>query len=208
MTRVATSPARTGPGGAAARLPPAPFAAPVAAPFAAPFTPGRRGGAAGRCGAAVREEEVGGGPAPAREELEALEAQLAAAVADEDYRTAASLRDRLRAKRLEDPAYRLEEQLREAVEGEDYAAAARLRDSLEKVLASRREAQRQTVEGVGTSSECTSQGLVRVAVQSFYVPSKSAPSEGQFFFAYKVQIENVGLEAVRLVSRHWIITYR
>jgi ApaG protein len=47
---------------------------------------------------------------------------------------------------------------------------------------------------------------VRVTVRSAYVPERSAPAQGQYFFAYHVTIANQGGETVQLVSRHWIIT--
>ena len=47
---------------------------------------------------------------------------------------------------------------------------------------------------------------VLVEVESQYVPSRSNPEEGRFFFAYTIRISNVGDETVQLVSRHWIIT--
>ena len=54
-------------------------------------------------------------------------------------------------------------------------------------------------------SDATTRG-VRVQVHSTYVPERSAPPEGRFFFAYRVRISNVGEETVQLVSRHWLIT--
>jgi ApaG protein len=47
---------------------------------------------------------------------------------------------------------------------------------------------------------------VRVQVRSTYVPERSAPSEGHYFFAYRVRISNEGEETVQLISREWIIT--
>jgi ApaG protein len=47
---------------------------------------------------------------------------------------------------------------------------------------------------------------VRVEVRSSYVPERSAPSQSQYFFAYRVRITNEGEETVQLVSRHWVIT--
>jgi ApaG protein len=47
---------------------------------------------------------------------------------------------------------------------------------------------------------------VRVQVRSTYVPERSAPAEGHYFFAYRVRISNEGEERVQLVSRAWIIT--
>jgi ApaG protein len=54
-------------------------------------------------------------------------------------------------------------------------------------------------------SEATTRG-VRVEVQSTYVPERSSPPQGHFFFAYRVRISNHGEETVQLLSRHWIIT--
>ena len=54
-------------------------------------------------------------------------------------------------------------------------------------------------------SEAVTRGI-RVQVQSFFVPERSAPEEGQWFFAYRVTISNEGSERAQLISRHWIIT--
>jgi ApaG protein len=54
-------------------------------------------------------------------------------------------------------------------------------------------------------SEATTRG-VKVKVVSEFVPERSDPQNGEFFFAYHVTIENHGDEPVKLVSRHWIIT--
>ncbi len=54
-------------------------------------------------------------------------------------------------------------------------------------------------------SDATTRG-VRVQVQSRYVPERSSPAEGHYFFAYRVRISNAGEDTVRLVSRSWVIT--
>lgn len=56
-----------------------------------------------------------------------------------------------------------------------------------------------------SKSEAVTRG-VRVKVQAQYVAERSRPAEGQWFFAYRIRIENEGSETVQLVSRHWIIT--
>jgi ApaG protein len=38
------------------------------------------------------------------------------------------------------------------------------------------------------------------------VEERSQPLQGEYFFAYTIQIENEGSETVQLLSRHWIIT--
>ncbi len=54
-------------------------------------------------------------------------------------------------------------------------------------------------------SDTTTRG-VRVQVQSAYVPERSAPQEGRYFFAYRIRISNLGEQTVQLVSRRWVIT--
>lgn len=60
-----------------------------------------------------------------------------------------------------------------------------------------------------TQSTFTSEALtrkIRVAVVSEYAPSRSAPSDSQWFFLYTITISNEGQETVQLLTRHWIIT--
>jgi ApaG protein len=47
---------------------------------------------------------------------------------------------------------------------------------------------------------------IRVGVQARYVAQRSRPDEGLWFFAYRVELENLGEETVQLLSRHWVIT--
>jgi ApaG protein len=47
---------------------------------------------------------------------------------------------------------------------------------------------------------------VRVQVKSNYLPERSSPRDGHYFFTYRVRISNEGAETVQLVSREWIIT--
>ena len=54
-------------------------------------------------------------------------------------------------------------------------------------------------------SDCTTLGI-RVQVRSAYVPERSVPAQGRYFFAYKVRISNVGTETAQLVSRRWVIS--
>jgi ApaG protein len=54
-------------------------------------------------------------------------------------------------------------------------------------------------------SEATTRGI-RIEVSSTYVPERSAPEAGHYFFAYRVRITNVGDETAQLISRTWIIT--
>ncbi|HTF35551.1 MAG TPA: Co2+/Mg2+ efflux protein ApaG [Myxococcota bacterium] len=55
------------------------------------------------------------------------------------------------------------------------------------------------------SSEAVTKGI-RVEVTSRYVAERSAPEDGEWFFAYTVRISNEGSQTVQLLSRHWIIT--
>jgi ApaG protein len=46
---------------------------------------------------------------------------------------------------------------------------------------------------------------VRVSVETIYQPEYSNPANDHFMFAYKINIENVGNNAVQLMRRHWSI---
>ena len=54
-------------------------------------------------------------------------------------------------------------------------------------------------------SDATTRG-VRVQVRSVFVPERSSPEQGQWFFAYQIVITNSNAEQVQLLTRHWIIT--
>jgi ApaG protein len=47
---------------------------------------------------------------------------------------------------------------------------------------------------------------IAVSVEPTYLESRSLPDSSQYFWAYRVVIENQGRETVRLLSRHWMIT--
>lgn len=55
------------------------------------------------------------------------------------------------------------------------------------------------------NSQAITRGL-EVSVESRYVPERSSPDDGAWFFAYTVTLHNVGSDTVQLISRHWIIT--
>ena len=48
--------------------------------------------------------------------------------------------------------------------------------------------------------------LIRVRVKPEYVPEQSAPEDSYYFWAYTVEITNLGREVVQLKSRVWKIT--
>ena len=54
-------------------------------------------------------------------------------------------------------------------------------------------------------SDITTRGI-RVEVESFFDPDRSAPTEQYFLFAYTIRISNVGSEPAQLISREWRIT--
>ena len=47
---------------------------------------------------------------------------------------------------------------------------------------------------------------IAVTVEPTYLEAKSTPGTSQYFWAYRVIIENQGRETVQLLSRHWMIT--
>ena len=54
-------------------------------------------------------------------------------------------------------------------------------------------------------SDQTTEGI-RIQVRTAYLAEKSAPTQGRYFFAYRVRITNTGNEAAQLISRRWVIT--
>jgi ApaG protein len=47
---------------------------------------------------------------------------------------------------------------------------------------------------------------IAVSVIPTYLEAQSSPDTSQYFWAYRVIIENQGQETVQLLSRHWMIT--
>jgi ApaG protein len=47
---------------------------------------------------------------------------------------------------------------------------------------------------------------IAVSVEPTYLEAHSSPHSSQYVWAYRVTIENQGLETVQLLSRHWMIT--
>ena len=49
---------------------------------------------------------------------------------------------------------------------------------------------------------------VVVRVKSRFLDDQSQPADNQFFWAYHIEIENLGDRSIQLMSRHWKITDR
>jgi ApaG protein len=47
---------------------------------------------------------------------------------------------------------------------------------------------------------------IAVSVEPNYLEARSSPDNSQYFWAYRVIIENQGRETVHLLSRHWMIS--
>ena len=47
---------------------------------------------------------------------------------------------------------------------------------------------------------------IAVSVEPTYLETRSSPWSSEYFWAYRVIIENQGQETVHLLSRHWMIT--
>ena len=47
---------------------------------------------------------------------------------------------------------------------------------------------------------------INISARVNYLPEQSDEADNRFVFAYTINITNVGSAAVKLVSRHWIIT--
>ena len=126
-----------------------------------------------------------------------LAREMAAAVAREDFASAAELRDALREAMDGDPRFVARRALRAAVADERYEDAARLRDELSAL-------EPPSAPLPPPESDVVTDG-VRVRVLSAYVPARSDPDAGTFFFAYTVRVTNEGEDVVQLKRREWII---
>ena len=47
---------------------------------------------------------------------------------------------------------------------------------------------------------------IAVSVEPAYLEAKSSPDRSEYFWTYRVIIENQGRETVQLLSRHWMIS--
>ena len=47
---------------------------------------------------------------------------------------------------------------------------------------------------------------IQITVIPEFLSDRSEPEEGRFFWAYTIEIANLGRETVQLVGRHWVIT--
>ncbi|XRB19975.1 ApaG protein [Pseudoscourfieldia marina] len=130
------------------------------------------------------------------EVIEHLQELMDSSVSDEKFEEAAKYRDLIdEAERL-DPILGRERELERAVREERYVDAAKLRDALAEL--------RPPPPKPVTESDSVANG-VRVRVKSFYVPERSSPERGQYFFAYRVAIKNSSDASVQVRSRRWVI---
>lgn len=49
-------------------------------------------------------------------------------------------------------------------------------------------------------------GNIQITVETAYINEQSIPDQNRYVFAYTITIKNNGLEAVKLLRRHWLIT--
>ena len=47
---------------------------------------------------------------------------------------------------------------------------------------------------------------ISIQVETQYIEPQSCPAENRYAFAYTITIRNHGLEPVKLLTRHWLIT--
>ena len=53
---------------------------------------------------------------------------------------------------------------------------------------------------------CTVTRQIEVKVTPRFLPDRSSPENGYFFWAYTINLTNLGSETVQLKTRHWRIT--
>ena len=47
---------------------------------------------------------------------------------------------------------------------------------------------------------------IQVTATPRYVAERSAPEQNRYFWAYTIEVSNLGQETVQLKARHWVIT--
>lgn len=47
---------------------------------------------------------------------------------------------------------------------------------------------------------------IQVTVLPEFMPERSEPDQGQYFWSYTIEIANLGSRLVQLIARHWLIT--
>jgi ApaG protein len=47
---------------------------------------------------------------------------------------------------------------------------------------------------------------INIRVSTNYIKEQSQPEAGRFVYSYTITLNNEGLEAAKLIGRHWIIT--
>ncbi|KAI3976367.1 hypothetical protein MKX01_026375 [Papaver californicum] len=124
-----------------------------------------------------------------------LKQKMEVATKSEDYKEAGRIRDSMRSFEKEEPVLRLRTLMKDAIKNEKFEDAARYRDELQLI---------SPYSLLKWSSDTTTLG-VRVQVRSVYIESRSRPSKGQCFYAYRIRITNNSERHVQLLRRHWVI---
>ncbi|PNW71347.1 hypothetical protein CHLRE_16g650500v5 [Chlamydomonas reinhardtii] len=139
-----------------------------------------------------------------RKERKDLELELKLAVKGENYGEAARLKAALAALDATDPVAQAKAALEAAIREERYQDAARHQAQIKALEAELGPAALECGL-LSTSSTAVTHG-VRVQVQSFFLPTKSSPSQGRYMFAYHITLHNDNTETiVQLRNRHWVI---
>jgi len=47
---------------------------------------------------------------------------------------------------------------------------------------------------------------IEIEVETHYCQKESSPEENRYVFTYQISIHNCGLETLKLLNRHWVIT--
>jgi ApaG protein len=58
----------------------------------------------------------------------------------------------------------------------------------------------------GSTMYCSVTRQIEVRVTPRFLPDRSSPENGYFFWAYTINLTNLGVETVQLKTRHWRIT--
>ncbi|GLI69431.1 hypothetical protein VaNZ11_014041, partial [Volvox africanus] len=134
-----------------------------------------------------------------------IELEIKLAVKEEDFKAAARLKRELEDLNSNDPVMVAKKELELAIKDERYKDAARIKDQIKQLDQKLGAVFLGDAGLLTTHSTAVTQGI-KVQVQSFFLPTKSSPSEGRYMFAYHIVITNETKETiVQLRNRHWVI---
>ncbi len=78
-------------------------------------------------------------------------------------------------------------------------------DQSNKIILNKDTESNIAMAGVGDLTYSTITNSIKVSATPHFMEEESAKNEGQYFWAYQINIENLSKVQIQLLKRHWII---